>query len=224
MNTTTSDYYFSTGDFVGFKVQILNPSEFPDIQNGGLTQLFVDTNTKAYFKLIPTTIDSKSAIEQYSPIQRGCLFEHELFEQYAGHYSFVDCLLKCKLRNIITICGCIPFFLPTNFPDGTVSPVKCTLAHNKCLERIRRNYFTHGLSLFTWELPAIFFRFPFFQIWWVHITFQTLKNHPMMLLNAWNVYQFVQRPISGCYHRILNWIKKDLLKVNGHYCKYTLGF
>lgn len=112
LNTTTSDYYFSTGDFVGFKVQICSPTEFPDVQNGGLTQLFVDTNTKSYFKLIPTTIDSKRAIEQYSPIQRGCLFEHELFEQYAGHYSFVDCLLKCKLRNIITLCGCMPFFLP----------------------------------------------------------------------------------------------------------------
>ena len=116
LNTTTSDYYFSTGDHVGFNVQIFHPSDFADQQNGGLTQLFVDRNTKAVFKLIPTTLDSKSAIEAYSPIQRGCLFEHELFQQYAGHYSFVDCLLKCKLRNIITICGCMPFFLPTNFP------------------------------------------------------------------------------------------------------------
>lgn len=162
LNTTTSDYYFSTGDFVGFKVQICSPTEFPDVQNGGLTQLFVDTNTKSYFKLIPTTIDSKRAIEQYSPIQRGCLFEHELFEQYAGHYSFVDCLLKCKLRNIITLCGCMPFFLPTNFPDGTVTPVKCTLAHNKCLERIRRNYVTHGLSFVYLGVACYFLSFPSF--------------------------------------------------------------
>lgn len=139
MNTTTSDYYFSSGDHVGFNVQIFNPSDFADIQNGGLTHLVVNSNTKAYFKLIPTTIESKEAIEQYTPVQRGCLFEHELFKQYAGHYSFVDCLLKCKLRNIITLCGCMPFFLPTNFPDGTVTPVKCTLAHNKCLERYKRN-------------------------------------------------------------------------------------
>lgn len=89
------------------------------------------------FKLKTTTIESKAAIEQYTPIQRGCLFEHELIEQYAGHYSFVDCLLKCKLRRLIQLCGCMPFFLPTNFPDGTVSPVKCNLAHNKCLDRYK---------------------------------------------------------------------------------------
>lgn len=157
LNTTTSDYYYSTGDHIGFYVEIFNPSDFADIQNGGLTKLFVDTNTKAHFKVIPTTIESKKAIEQYSPVQRGCLFEHELFEQYAGHYSFVDCLLKCKLRNIITLCGrkqmiqpniwisinsitfsgCMPFWLPTNFPDNTVTPVKCTLSHNECLQRIK---------------------------------------------------------------------------------------
>lgn len=139
LNTTTSDYYFSTGDHIGFNVFIFNPSDFGDNQNGGVTHLLVNSNTFADFKLKTTTIESKAAIEQYSPIQRGCLFEHELFKQYAGHYSFVDCLLKCKLRRVIQICGCMPFFLPTNFPDGTVTPVKCTLAHNKCLNRYKCN-------------------------------------------------------------------------------------
>lgn len=137
LNTTTSDYYYSTGDFIGFNVNIFNPSDFADIQNGGLTALFVNTNTMAYFKVKPSTIESKLAIEQYTPVQRGCLFEHELFDQYAGHYSFVDCLLKCKLQSIIKLCACMPFFLPTNFPDGTVTPVKCTLAHNKCMDRLK---------------------------------------------------------------------------------------
>lgn len=145
LNASTSDYYFSTGEHVGFDVQIFDPSNFPDIQNGGMTQLYVESKTRVYMMIRPTTIQSKSAIEQYSPVQRGCLFEHELFKQYAGHYSFVDCLLKCKLRKIITLCGCMPFFLPTNFPDGTASPVKCTLSHNKCLDRWKCN--VHYVSL-----------------------------------------------------------------------------
>lgn len=139
LNTTPSDYYFSVGDHIGFNILIFEPSDFADNQNGGLTQLLVNRNSRSHFKIIPTTIQSKSAIEQYSPVQRGCLFEHELFKQYAGHYSFVDCLLKCKLQSIIDLCGCMPFFLPTNFPDGTVTPVKCTLAHNKCLNRYKCN-------------------------------------------------------------------------------------
>lgn len=138
LNTTTSDYYFSTEDHVGFTVHIFNPSNFDDEHNGDVTRMLVNANTKNYYKLVPTTIQSKAAIQQYSPVQRGCLFENELFDQYAGHYSFNDCLLKCKLRKIINVCNCMPFFLPTNFPDGTFTPVKCTLAHNKCLNRWKR--------------------------------------------------------------------------------------
>lgn len=148
LNTTTSDYYYSIADFVGFQLYILDPDNYPDNQNGGLAQLMIGPNTRSYIRLMPSTILSKSAIEQYTPTQRGCLFEHELFDQYAGHYSFVDCLLKCKLRSVIELCGCIPWGLPTNFPDGTTTSVKCTLAHNKCLNRYKCN-FTHVQSWYS---------------------------------------------------------------------------
>lgn len=137
MNATTIDYYFSTGDHRGFNIFFFDPADFSDNQNGGVKHLLMNAGKFTDFKLTTTTIESHAAIEQYTPIQRGCLFEHELFGQYAGHYSFVDCLLKCKLRRLIELCGCMPFFLPTNFPDGTFSPVKCTLAHNKCLDRYK---------------------------------------------------------------------------------------
>lgn len=135
MNATTSDYHFSTGDHIGFYLDILTATAYPDVSNGGLAQLLVDANTRAYFKLLPTTIRSKSAIEQYSPKQRGCLFEHELFEQYAGHYNFIDCLQKCKIQKVIQLCNCMPFFMPNNFPGNFGSPIKCTLADNKCLQQ-----------------------------------------------------------------------------------------
>lgn len=116
LNTSVADYYFPIYDFVGFNVFVFNADDFPDAVNGGVAQLQVEPNVEAFVRLNPTTLQSTSATEQYSPVQRGCLFDHELFDQYAGHYSHVDCLLKCKLRSIIALCGCMPFFLPTNFP------------------------------------------------------------------------------------------------------------
>lgn len=147
LNTTTSDYYFSTGDHVGFIVHIFSPSDFPDAHNGALSQMIVDRNSKSYFKLMPRTLQSKAAIEKYSPVMRGCLFEHEIFGEYAGHYSFSDCLLKCKLKTIITACDCMPFFLPTNFPDNTTAPIKCTIADNKCLHRWKCKCFNARILL-----------------------------------------------------------------------------
>lgn len=137
LNTTTSDYYFSSGDHIGFYVNICSATEYPDVSNGGMIQLILQGNTRAYFRLVPTTVRSKSSIEQYSPKQRGCLFKNELYEQYAGHYNLADCLQKCKIKKTIELCRCMPFYMPTNFPGNISSPIKCTLADNKCLRDVR---------------------------------------------------------------------------------------
>lgn len=120
-------------------MNICTATEYPDGSNGGLTQLIVQANTRSYFKLVPTTVRSKSSIEQYTPQQRGCLFQHELYEEYAGHYNMIDCLQKCKIQKAIALCHCMPFYMPTNFPGNITSPIKCTLADNKCLRESRCN-------------------------------------------------------------------------------------
>lgn len=137
LNTTKADYLYPLRNTVGFNVHIFNSHEYPDGQTGSFVQLFVTPETEAFFKLDVTTIDAIPAVLQYSAEQRGCRFNHELDEQYGGYYSFADCLLKCKIKSIMALCDCMPFTLPTNFPDGTTSKVKCTLAHNRCLHRYK---------------------------------------------------------------------------------------
>lgn len=118
-------------------MHIFNSHEYPDVQTGSFLQLFANPETEVFFKLDVTTVDAILAVQQYSPEQRGCRFSNELSEQYGGHYSFADCLLKCKIKKIIALCNCMPFFLPNNFPDGTMSKISCTLAHNRCLNRYK---------------------------------------------------------------------------------------
>lgn len=140
LNATTNDYYYQLGNTGRFNVFIFRSSDFPDAQTGGLVQLVVNPDHETFYRLSVTTIDSLRDTLQYSPRQRGCLFEHELYSQYAGHYSFADCLLKCKLFHVLALCGCMPWFLPTNFPDGLTSDLKCTLTHNICMNRIKGEF------------------------------------------------------------------------------------
>lgn len=139
LNSTTSDYYFSTGDHIGFYVNIFSGTEFPDNSNSGLSQMILEENRRAYFRVVPITVHSKPSIEKYSPKQRGCLFENEQEAQYAGYYSLADCLQKCKIQMVVSLCHCMPFFQPINFPGNIGSPIKCTLADNKCLTNLRCN-------------------------------------------------------------------------------------
>lgn len=78
LNTTTSDYYFPLGDSIGFIVYVFSADDYVDNQNGGFVKMLLNPDVEAFFKLKPTTIDSKPATEQYSPVQRGCLFDRNI--------------------------------------------------------------------------------------------------------------------------------------------------
>ena len=91
-------------------------------------------------------------IIDFSFLQRGCLFTHELEAEYGGQYSYSDCLVKCRIRSIIALCRCLPFYLPVSFPDGNIAVTdKCTLQHVPCLNRYtskqfsqeKKNHFYH---------------------------------------------------------------------------------
>lgn len=64
------------------------------------------------------------------------MYHHELKHEFGGHYSQSDCLLKCRLKNIMKLCNCVPFYLPTNFPD-TKTFHRCTLADVQCMHKYR---------------------------------------------------------------------------------------
>lgn len=74
--------------------------------------------------------------------------------EYGGHYSFTDCLIKCKIRNYISLCGCIPFNLPTNFPDFPPEIrkfMRCNLSHIRCLQKYKSK-----IKLYTYIPPFNF--------------------------------------------------------------------
>lgn len=140
VNTSTVDYYYSTKNSNGFTVSINSPTEFPDESSGNFNRYILKNRTEAYIKLDVTALKAKEGVESYSIEQRGCMFRHERLVEFGGQYSFNDCLLKCKIRSLVSFCNCIPFNLPVNFPDFTKelrSFLRCNLAHVKCLNRYK---------------------------------------------------------------------------------------
>lgn len=57
---------------------------------------------------------------------------------FGGHYSYADCLLRCKIYSYLYFCDCIPYIYPLNFPDfgdDIKNATLCNLTHLKCLSR-----------------------------------------------------------------------------------------
>lgn len=122
---------------VGFNLQIFNPNEYPDNGVGVMQQQFINPNSDIHFAVTASTIESSIALKPYSPIKRGCLFPVELYEDFQGHYSYPDCLMKCKMKNIFTLCECGPLFLTGYYLGTSFPPITCTLIHNKCVHRFQ---------------------------------------------------------------------------------------
>lgn len=57
--------------------------------------------------------------------QRKCLFPDEL-KSYGGKYTRTDCIVNCRIRSILALCDCLPFYLPYQSLNSN-PPTVCTL-------------------------------------------------------------------------------------------------
>lgn len=146
---------------IGFVVGIHNARNFPDPSNGNYHQFVVPQNTETFLKLEVATVKTDSEVIRYPldkvwfdfvivlsafrdglNFQRGCLFNFEQSSKFGGRYSYADCILRCKIYYYLHLCSCIPYTLPTNFPDfyEIRNATVCNLTHLKCLSRYSRTY------------------------------------------------------------------------------------
>lgn len=138
LNTATRDYFYPIRSTTGYTVSVTNPASYVDENTGNVQRSLVPGRTEAFISLISRTVHASEEVASVQSLARMCMFENELPEQYGGHYSFNDCLTKCKIRNYIALCGCIPFNMPTNFPDFSDEMRlhnRCNLVNLPCLHK-----------------------------------------------------------------------------------------
>ncbi|XP_037032500.1 sodium channel protein Nach-like [Bradysia coprophila] len=137
LNSTASDYFYSLRSMIGFVVGIHNARNFPDSTNGNYHQFVVPQNTETFLKLDVATVKTDNEVARYPLEKRGCLFHFEQNSKFGGRYSYADCILRCKIYNYLHLCSCVPYTLPTNFPDfdEVRNATQCNLTHLKCLSR-----------------------------------------------------------------------------------------
>lgn len=137
LNASTADYFYSDRSTSGFVVQIFQSLHFPDIANGGVSEILVSPLEDISLNMNVDNYKSESRIRSYSVTKRQCYFEDEHSELFDDNYSLSQCLTNCKLRSIEALCNCIPFYTPANFIEKNETSVYCSLANIECLDRYR---------------------------------------------------------------------------------------
>ncbi|XP_069360491.1 sodium channel protein Nach-like [Maniola hyperantus] len=88
---------------------------------------------------------------------RKCRFTHEPISKRYPVYSFNHCILECRIKMILRICGCIPhFYKPLNNERVCyISELKCVLKHRREIITLKTSEETYKKFCNAKNLPKI---------------------------------------------------------------------
>lgn len=66
----------------------------------------------ATFTITPTVIESDESVRSMSVKQRNCYFKNENYLEFNTKYSAENCMAECRMKIILRLCKCIPFYYP----------------------------------------------------------------------------------------------------------------
>lgn len=67
------------------------------------------------------------------------MFRNELLK-YGSVYGRSNCVAACRIRSVLALCECVPFFMPTATNVGSKSVTICNLQHIACLNKYKSKY------------------------------------------------------------------------------------
>lgn len=137
LNSSTADYFYAEESAVGFNIKLFGTQRIPDTSMGEMEEFHVCPGEDVSVRLNLFSQHTTEHVRAYSVAKRGCYFPYEHKE---AAFDRSECLLKCKIRSIQSICACLPFYSgEKDLKFGRDGEMKdqCSLAHAECLERYK---------------------------------------------------------------------------------------
>ncbi|XP_029664876.1 sodium channel protein Nach-like [Formica exsecta] len=142
MDPFLGDYFFPILPVKGWKIIVFNPTDFPDVCSGGVTEVLAMPRTETYIDVDATSFFSTEIIEYFPVNQRNCIFSEEMRTKHSETvYTYSDCIVDCKIYDMIKLCNCRLFFYPRR-GEKDFSERICTNADLACLTKYKTKWFT----------------------------------------------------------------------------------
>ncbi|XP_050461487.1 sodium channel protein Nach-like [Cataglyphis hispanica] len=136
------DYFYSILPVKGWKIIVFHPADYPDVSSGGVTEVLAMPRTETYIDVSATTFFSTEIVQAYPVNQRNCIFSEEIRTTHSDTiYTYSDCIVDCKIYDVIKCCNCRPFFYPRR-GEKEYSQRICTNADLACLSKYKSKWFT----------------------------------------------------------------------------------
>ncbi|XP_071629455.1 sodium channel protein Nach isoform X2 [Temnothorax longispinosus] len=141
MDPLLDDYFYSILPIVGWKVLVFNPTDYPDMTSGGVTELLAMPLSETYVDVTTTAFVSTQIIRDFPREKRNCIFDDEETMYKEKKYTYSDCIVDCKVYNIQKVCGCRPFFYPRRGKREYAQRI-CNNQDLSCLSKYKSKWLT----------------------------------------------------------------------------------
>ncbi|XP_058066216.1 sodium channel protein Nach-like [Anopheles bellator] len=140
-------YMAPTKSFYGAEIYVHDPKDFPSDAD---FEHVAQPGWDVVMSVIPLPIESSSTMNQVPLAMRKCFLpEEDDDDDWDENFNLNVCLSECRLRTIISLCNCIPFYFVDLMIDESKDVKICALKNVECLRYFRRYFY----SLRTDTLP-----------------------------------------------------------------------
>ncbi|KAG5312443.1 NACH protein, partial [Acromyrmex insinuator] len=141
MDPLLDDNFYSILPFRGWKVTVFNPTDYPDMTSGGVTEVFAIPQYETYLNVEATLFSSSQTIINLPRNKRNCLFSDETVFSNITMYTYSDCIVDCKINDIQKFCGCRPFIYPRRGKKDYSWHI-CNITDFQCLTKYKSKRLT----------------------------------------------------------------------------------
>ncbi|XP_050094043.1 sodium channel protein Nach-like [Anopheles aquasalis] len=133
-------YMAPTKSFYGAEVYIHDSQDFPSDAD---YEHVIQPGWDVAMSVIPLPIESSSTMRQVPEEMRNCFLPDEDDNtEWTENFNLNVCLSECRLRTIIKLCNCVPFYYVDMNIEESKNVSLCALVNSRCLRFFRRYFYS----------------------------------------------------------------------------------
>ncbi|XP_049536943.1 pickpocket protein 28-like [Anopheles darlingi] len=145
-----SEQFIHLGTETFIRVDAITINSEPDVLGYSREKVMmdtVDTVVPPHYLLCTFILGSAALWGSTAPVwnvlaqERQCVFRNELLK-YGSVYGRSNCVATCRIRSVLALCECVPFFMSTATNVGSKSVTICNLQHIACLNKYKIKWST----------------------------------------------------------------------------------
>ncbi|KAI8442241.1 hypothetical protein MSG28_005814 [Choristoneura fumiferana] len=110
LDANIAEYYCASTKSPSFKILLHNPTETPNIANlGDIYGPGIETRVAIQTRIS----DAQPALKSIDIEKRLCLFSSEKELVFYRTYTLRNCEMECEARNMLALCKCVLYYMPT---------------------------------------------------------------------------------------------------------------